>query len=164
MGKDEISPGPVTDPARSRTGYLLIKLGEHAKATAEQALAPLGLRPRHVSVLAMLTVNPEPLSQQEVSRSLRIDPNVMVGLIDDLEDLGLAQRQRNPTDRRRHVVTVTAAGQEILGKAVARLDEAEQAAFSAITPEEKAHVHAVLDRLLTTITSPGPVPVKPGTE
>lgn len=156
MGNDKTWPVKVVaegNPLRSRTGYLLIELGTYAKTAAEQALAPLGLRPRHISVLVTLASETKPLSQQEVSRSLGIDPNVMVGLMDDLEDLGLAERQRNPSDRRRHVVRVTDEGLAMLVKAAASLDEAEAAVFSAITPEEKAYVHGVLNRLLTAVST-----------
>jgi MarR family transcriptional regulator, lower aerobic nicotinate degradation pathway regulator len=34
----------------------------------------------------------------------------MVGLLDDLEQRGLARRERDPDDRRRHRVSITAQG------------------------------------------------------
>ena len=53
MASDEA--GAATDKAlRTRTGYLLIELGHHAKVAAHEALAPFGLRPRHISVLVAL--------------------------------------------------------------------------------------------------------------
>ncbi|WP_424639348.1 hypothetical protein [Embleya sp. AB8] len=47
------------------------------------------------------------LSQQDVSRVFGIDPNVLVGLLDDLEALGCAECRCNPHDRRRHVFHVS---------------------------------------------------------
>jgi DNA-binding MarR family transcriptional regulator len=130
-----------------RTGYRLIKVGELAMVTAERALAPLGIRPRHFNVLASLAAD-ESLSQQEVSRLLGIDPNVLVGVIDELEQQGLAERRRNPRDRRRHVVVVTAAGRRMLKDGAARLDQAEAAFFAPVPEDDLAVVHEAAGRLL----------------
>lgn len=138
---------PAAAALRERTAYRLVKLGERLMAVAENALAPLGIRPRHLNVLATLAAD-ESLSQQEVSRLLRIDPNVMVGVIDDLEELGLAERQRNPKDRRRHVVVLTAAGQKVLQDGTALLDEAEVKILSPLSAEERRVLHDVAGRLL----------------
>lgn len=141
------SPAQTGTPLDALTGYLLIEAGQRAKNSAERAVAVLGLRPRHVRVLAAFA-GAEPGSQQEVSRVLGIDPNVVVGLIDDLERLGLAERQRNPRDRRRHVLAITEAGHAALRSARELLNEAEEAFFATITAEEKAILHAMLGRLI----------------
>lgn len=145
--------GPARSAMSDRTGYRLVKLGELVMVTAERALAPLGIRPRHFNVLASLAAD-ESLSQQEVSRLLGIDPNVLVGVIDDLERHGLAERRRNPRDRRRHVVAVTAAGQRVLREGAARLDQAEAAFFTAVPAADLAVVHEVAARLLASHPSP----------
>src|SRR5690606_33219377 len=130
-----------------RTGYRLIKVGELAMATAERALAPLGVKPRHFNVLATLAGNAS-LSQQDVSHLLGIDPNVLVGVIDDLGERGLAERRRNPKDRRRHVVAVTPAGQRLLADGAARLDAAEQDFFAGVADADLAVVRQVTAHLI----------------
>src|SRR5690242_10917738 len=119
-----------------RTGYRLIKLGELLLADAERTLEPLGVRPRHFNVLATLAED-ETLSQQGVSRLLGIDPNVMVGVVDDLERLGLAARRRNPADRRRHVIALTSRGRKVLRDGAALLDAAEAKLFERVSPEDR---------------------------
>jgi DNA-binding MarR family transcriptional regulator len=136
-------------PFSEQTGYLLIEVGQLAKDVAAQAVAPLGLRPRHVSVLAVLAGGDHLRSQQEVSRSLGIDPNVLVGLIDDLERLGLAERKRNPSDRRRHMLMITGAGTGALRSARKLLDDTEAAFLRVLEPGEKAALHDMLARLLS---------------
>ncbi len=131
----------------SRTGYRLIRLGECLKVAAKHALAPLGLRPRHFDVLLTLATQ-DPQSQLDVSRALGLDPNVMVGLVDDLEHLGLAARQRNPDDRRRHVVVVTDAGRALLRDSATVIDAAEEEFFSAIAAEDRAVLHRLAGTLL----------------
>lgn len=146
--QDQVEPAVLLANAHAYTGYLLMKLGEFASAGAVQALEALDLRPRQVYVLAMLATADSP-SQQDVSRQLGIDPNVMVGVIDELEDRGLAQRRRNPRDRRRHVVTLTDTGRQTLREAMALLDQAEEALQATMTPEELTVVRTVAERLLT---------------
>jgi DNA-binding MarR family transcriptional regulator len=143
-------------PFESFTGYLLIEVGKRAAAVANSAVAPLGLRLRHVRVLAAFASGTGTSSQQEASRVLGLDPNVVVDLIDDLERLGFAERKRNPKDRRRHVLAVTDQGQAALGQASAWLNEAEAAFFSAVSAEEKTVLHDILGRLFTApVPSPG---------
>lgn len=147
MTTDQAKP-LAGQPFSEQTGYLLIEVGLLAKEVAARAVAPLGLRPRHVRVLAALASGDALSSQQEVSRSLGIDPNVFVGLIDELERLGFAERKRNPKDRRRHTLTITGAGMTALGSARKLLDEAEAAFFRGFEPGEKAALHDMLGRLL----------------
>lgn len=134
--------------AHTFTGYLLMKLGELAAGGAARLLEPIQLRPRQVYVLATLAAVEAP-SQQDVSRRLGIDPNVMVGVMDELEGRGLVQRRRNPRDRRRHLVTLTDAGHQVLSEAMTLLGQAERALQDAMTPEELAVVRAVAQRLLS---------------
>lgn len=134
-------------PLSASTGYRLIKLGEVVFSRAEQALAALQVKPRHFNVLTTVAADPT-LSQRELSGVLGIDPNVMVGVIDDLERAGLAVRQRSSTDRRRHIVVVTQEGHTLIeagNRAVAR---AQQEFFAQLTPQELDGLHLAAGRLL----------------
>jgi DNA-binding MarR family transcriptional regulator len=153
VATDPMEPGHGAELGRDgllgvRTAYRLIRLGERAKLAAKQVLAPLGLRPRHYDVLATLSGR-EPQSQLDMSRTLGIDPNVMVGLVDELEERGLARRQRNPDDRRRHALVITSEGIALLRDSAALLDAAEAAFFAAITTEERALLHRLVGQLLS---------------
>lgn len=134
-------------PLYERTGYRLVKVGELAVATAERALEPLGVKPRHFNVLATLAADTT-LSQQDVSQLLGIDPNVLVGVIDDLERRGLAERRRNPRDRRRHVIIVTPDGRRLLAEGAARLDAAEAEFFAGVTEADQEIVRRVTGYLI----------------
>jgi DNA-binding MarR family transcriptional regulator len=132
---------------QARVGYRLIKLGEMLMSTAEDALAPLGVRPRHFNVLATLAADAS-LSQQDLSRLLGIDPNVMVGVVDDLERLGFATRVRNPLDRRRHIIELTPTGRGVVKGGAALLDAAEAKVFGLLSAKERATLYDAAGRLL----------------
>ena len=60
-----------------------------------------------------------PVSQREACDAVRVHPSEMVDLVDTAEQAGWCERRRDPTDRRRYQLTITAAGREVLD----RLDE-----------------------------------------
>ena len=135
------------------TGFRLIKIGELAMSVAERALEPLGVTPRQLHVLGTLAADGS-LSQQDVSRRLGIDPNVLVGVLDELEHKGLAERRRNPADRRRHLIAVTPDGQALLRDGFARLAAADSAFFAGVPAADLHVLRAVATHLLATHPAP----------
>lgn len=123
-------------PLSQTIGYRLIKVGELVLETAEQVLAPTGIKPRQYNVLMTLSVDAT-LSQRELSTALGIDPNVMVDVIDELERQSFARRERSPVDRRRHIVVVTPKGKAALAKAQGLLDEAEKEVLGVLTSDQR---------------------------
>jgi DNA-binding MarR family transcriptional regulator len=55
------------------------------------------------------------LSQAELSRRIGIETASSTGVIEQLEQRGLIRRVRDPDDRRRIIVTLTAAGRRLEG-------------------------------------------------
>ena len=83
-------------------------IAEHATERFERELGPPVSAAKHASVLVVIDAE-GPMSQRALGRRLRIDKSPMVGLVDDLERLGLAERRRerrrsprpgHPPDRR----------------------------------------------------------------
>ena len=143
----------TTDPFASlalaqRTGYLLIKLGELTLELAEQTLEPLGLRARHLNVMAMVAADAA-LSQRDISDLLGLDPNVIVALVDDLERHGVLTRQRSSHDRRRHILTLTRDGQRVLSDAHRRIDDAERDLLTPLTADEARNLRVLAQRILS---------------
>ncbi|MGA4545874.1 MarR family winged helix-turn-helix transcriptional regulator [Uniformispora flossi] len=134
-------------PMSNRTGYRLVKLGEMLLTLAEDALAPLGVKAKHIHVMETLLAY-DGLSQQDVSRMLGIDPNVLVGLIDDLEARGFAERRRNPEDRRRHLVHVTDAGRAAVEQSRTLLGAAEDGFFAVLDEDQRDVLRDASERLL----------------
>ena len=79
-------------------GYLLTYIAEHATERFEAAVAEHGIKSKHAAVLVVVDAE-GPMSQRALGRRLRIDKIPMVGLLDDLERLGLAERRRSDEDR-----------------------------------------------------------------
>src|ERR687898_787135 len=109
-----------------RAGFLLAQLGAHAHRRFAERLARLDLHPRHFGMLSHLGASEGP-SQQALSRALGIHRSAVVALVDDLEHRGLAERRRDPVDRRAYTLYLTPHGRELLAELqrVAEEDEAE---------------------------------------
>jgi DNA-binding MarR family transcriptional regulator len=107
---------PPPEPLASAPGFLLSWNGRRTSHLFAAALEPLGLRPHHFGVMTLIDSEPG-LTQQDLADRSLIDPSSMVTVVDELEELGLAERQAHPGDRRKHAVHLTAAGRESLKRA-----------------------------------------------
>src|SRR4051795_12627311 len=96
-----------------RAGFLLVQLGTHAHRRFAERLAGLDLHPRHFGMLSHLAAS-EGQSQQALSMALGIHRSAVVALVDDLEQRGVAERRRDPVDRRAYTLYLTPAGCALL--------------------------------------------------
>ncbi|MFI6325833.1 MarR family winged helix-turn-helix transcriptional regulator [Nonomuraea sp. NPDC050556] len=126
------------------TTYLLSRTGKAARGRLAAELAGDGLRLWHMAVLAALA-DFGPQTQRELSSRLGIDPSDMVKVLDELD--GGVDRTRDPADRRRTVVTLTAAGADTLEALTARARAVQDALLSPLNGEERAQLHTLLGRV-----------------
>ena len=68
----------------------------------------------------------EPLSQSELSARLGLDPTIVLGVIDALEERAAIRRTRDPADRQRSLLEITASGRKLHAKASAAVAIAER--------------------------------------
>ena len=134
-------------PALTRwPGYLMSFLAQRLTEHFGEAMAPYGVGPRHVSLMAVVDAE-GPLSQREAGRRLLIDKSPMVGLIDDLERLGLAERRRGRSDRRVQDIHLTAKGGRALQRVTQLADEGNERTFGALDDDERTVLHDLLLRV-----------------
>jgi DNA-binding MarR family transcriptional regulator len=127
----------------------LARLGRRAA----EASKPGGLRPRHLRALGILSEQ-GPQSQQGLGEVLSLDPSNVVGLLNELEERGLITRQRDPTDRRRHIVELSARGEKALAAAYVRLGLVEDSLLGALSTEERVTLYHLLVRAAGTASPP----------
>lgn len=99
----------------SSTTFLLKRLGFAAKEQALEAYEQAGLHPYHHAVLAVLDEGSRE-TQGAIADALGYDRGQLVGLLDELEERGLVERQRDPSDRRRQSVRITPQGKRALAR------------------------------------------------
>ena len=136
-------------PARGlsrRAGFLLVQLGTHAHRRFAERLARLDLHPRHFGMLSQLAVN-EGQSQQALSSALGIHRSAVVALVDDLEDRGLAERRRDPVDRRAYALFLTPPGRELLAELQRAADEEDAELLTELDAAERSQLISLLQRV-----------------
>src|SRR5262245_22845880 len=93
--------------------FLLKRLGFAAKERSLEAYEQTGLKPYHYPILLVLEKGSRE-TQGSIADALGYDRGQFVGFMDELEDRGLVERQRDPSDRRRHLVRLTPEGARTL--------------------------------------------------
>jgi DNA-binding MarR family transcriptional regulator len=134
---------------RHRSSALLDHLARLMRIRAESALAPLGLRPRHLVVLTVLRGYGSP-TQQALAAALQTDRTNLIGLLNELEAEGLVLRRRSAEDRRRHFVELTDDGTERLAEAEAALAATEDEILGALDADQRETLYQLLAQATTS--------------
>lgn len=152
-------------PSRSRTrtldppttGFLLVRIAEAIDRRFVARLAPLGIRPRHLHVLRYLDAH-GPISQQALANGIHVDSGNLIDTLDELQTLGLIQREIDPTDRRRRRLQLTPTGARTLRRGIAASEQADNDILGALTHTQRESLHAtalhVYERLRNPRTPP----------
>ena len=128
------------------TTFLLKRLGFTAKDRAMASYEGTGLHPYHYAIMLVLDEGSAD-TQGSIADALGYDRGQLVGLLDELQEQGLVERQRDPNDRRRHLVRMTTEGTKALRRlrAIARRNEDDF--LDPLSEEERAQLHTLLMRL-----------------
>lgn len=92
--------------------FLAKRVGMVSKEKTLGAFEEAGTVAFAYPVLAVLAEGA--VAQATIADALRYDRSYLVGLLDELEGDGLIERRRDPDDRRRHLVSLTGAGEREL--------------------------------------------------
>jgi DNA-binding MarR family transcriptional regulator len=137
---------PPPEPLASAVGFLLSWNGQRTAHGFAEALRPLGLRPPHFGVMTLVDAEPGSTQQELGHRSL-IDPSSMVGVLDELEGLGLVERRAHPSDRRKHAVHLTAEGKRTLATARRRAAGFIEQLLAPLDEGERGDLRRLLRKL-----------------
>lgn len=133
--------------------FLINKLAQLAGRGMSEALAPLGISPRESGILAAIHQF-GPMSQQRIGELLRIDRTTMVLSVDNLAELGLAERTLHPTDRRVFLIALTDLGAQAVPDAQRRLEAFERALLQPLSEDEQVALRDALYRIVAASLEP----------
>jgi len=146
------SSGGVLEERRSSPGLLLALIGQEAMRRLREAHTAHNLKPRQFQLLGLLHDH-GPMGQGELGQTMGVDPSILVTLLNPLEADGFVSRERDPVDRRRHVVTLTAAGRRHFDSATHAQREAEDALFAGLDDDQRQQLSATLIALRDSLAS-----------
>jgi DNA-binding MarR family transcriptional regulator len=129
--------------------FQIERLRRRTREQVESALSTRDTTLREYWVLTCLA-DRDAASQTALSETLAIDASDMVRLIDGLEEKGWAQRERDPKDRRRQIVTTTKVGRKAQTELADMVAEAESLALDESTGKQLKHLRKLTQAVLTT--------------
>jgi DNA-binding MarR family transcriptional regulator len=121
-------------------------------------LAALVYPPRFLDVARKLELTPatlgalarleEPRTMGQIAELLHCDPSNVTGIVDALEAKGLAERRPSGVDRRVKVIELTAKGQKLRGRLMAKLNEPPQWLLGLSEKDQRA-LRSIMQRAHT---------------
>ena len=131
-----------------RTGlFAVLHASGVLEGRMEAKLSEVGLSLAKLSALHRLTEAGESLPLGQLADRLACVKSNVTQLIDRLEADGLVSRTSDPNDRRSRLAVLTEAGKKAYVKGSEIQRQAEQELFGALTAEEAATLHQLLDKL-----------------
>jgi DNA-binding MarR family transcriptional regulator len=138
-----------TAPARVARlpSWLISQTAVHAHRLVADGLAEADARGYHFRLLASLD-EAGPASQAELGRRSGIHFSDVVAALNELAARGEVERAPDPADRRRNVITITAAGRRQLHRLEERLARVQEELLAPLSADERLDLVALLTRVL----------------
>jgi DNA-binding MarR family transcriptional regulator len=138
----------VPERMRDRPTWLISRAYARANGLLQEGFAQGGdgLRSYHYRLLAALDEWGS-ASQAALGRGAGIDRSDVTAALVDLEERGLVQRDVNQADRRRNVVSITAAGARRLEVLDGVLDEVQERVLAPLSERERRQFVTLMRRI-----------------
>lgn len=146
------SVGPAVEPMLT---YLVKQVELAVRSRLDEIVRPLGLTALQYTALTVLERHPD-LSTAQLARNSFVTPQSMADMISVLEDRELIERHRDRVDRRRLVVALTQAGQELLDHCRDDVSALEQQMLSGLTSSQVAALRRSLHTCHVNLSGRGP--------
>ncbi len=128
-------------------GFVSLLTQVHKALNRRTSEELLGMRFKPYMTLGFIRDHPG-ISQQEIESALFMDANSVVLILNELEAAQFSVRRRDPNDRRRHIVEITAAGRRALEKADKARDTLEDEVLGPLSADERKTLRRLLERVL----------------
>lgn len=132
-------PDRTHDVPAPRLLYLVKQLESAIRARMDLALRPRRITVPQYTALTVLEQHDD-MSAAQLARHTFVSAQAMDGVVGALESAGLIERHRDPENRRRLVISLTAKGRALLEDCRQDVDRIEAVAFSALTPEQRSRL------------------------
>ena len=145
----DVDPAPLLGTSAFRLGVVGAVVAERYAAE----IADCDVKPKHVGILALLAAAPA-ASQLDLARTMGVAPSLIVRLADDLERIGAIDRVRDPADRRRQALRLTAHGTDLLAECTRRSQSMEHDLLTGLSAPDRSAFRAALAQVATNLHLP----------
>jgi len=112
-----------------------------------ETMAAAGARGYHYRVLATLEEF-GPASQATLGRRSGIHLSDMVATLNELAERGFVERSPDPEDKRRNIITITAAGRREARRLEKRAEQVQDELLAPLSADEREQLTGLLSRIL----------------
>jgi DNA-binding MarR family transcriptional regulator len=129
-------PGPAGDPEvpRRDLAAMIVPLARALVAAEEPVLQAHQLPMWGYVVLNALAEQPV-RTQAALAQSIGADKSRIIGVLDELQERGLIQRQPDPADRRVHLLSLTDAGRRLRESVRTAIQRQEEDRILSVLPD-----------------------------
>jgi DNA-binding MarR family transcriptional regulator len=123
--------------------YVLKQVELAVRARLDEILRPVGLTVLQYTALTVLERHPD-LTSAQLARNSFVTAQTMADMVVILRERGLIDRHRDPADRRRLVLAVTAQGRKLLKVYRGKVADLEAEMVAPLTAHQAAQLRASL--------------------
>ena len=154
MGASEASVGKALDWGilEGSVGPRVRLLRNALAARSIAVSAPHELPTGSLTVLALIAGNPGS-SQTALARRAGLNKSALVGIVDQLEQRGLVERDRAAADRRRYQISVTTDGERAMHALFAAVTREEGPVRDALGKRDMLALLELLDRAIEALAN-----------
>ncbi|UVJ45752.1 MarR family transcriptional regulator [Pseudomonas sp. LS1212] len=145
---------------RPTVGFLLHDVARLMRKRFEQRARNLDLTRSQWQVLAKLSVN-EGIHQKGLADLLEIESITLVRLLDKMQERGLIERRKHPTDRRLSLLFLTPAAHPLLDIMRGLGEQTRSEAMADFTEAEREQLLQMLTRMKEQLLHACTLPVEP---
>ena len=156
---NETSQAMLSYDFHNSVGFWLCITATAMQEALNEELSRHGITYRQFQVLGWLVHDGDAVTQADLAARMRIEPPTLVGLLDRMEQQGWIARVNCPGDRRKKLVRIAPAAEEVWEMMVAALVRVREQATAQLTAEQVEVLKEMLRTIHATLTSPANRPV-----
>lgn len=145
--RTRLSPASGEDYVlEDQIGHVIRRAHQRATAIFMEEIGPARLTPTQYAALVKIQDLGE-VSQNRLGRLTAMDPATIKGVVQRLRDRGLVSSSRDPTNRRRVVLALTAEGSKVVAQSIPKGRAITAATLAPLSKDERQHLLGLLRRL-----------------
>ena len=106
---------------------------------------------RYHYVLLLIDEHGELLTQKDLAQLIQVDKSFVVSMVNHLTENGLAYRETNDDDRRKHVIRLTEKAKSMIPEINESIVHLNRKAFQNISPEKVKAFYEIIDVLQSNL-------------
>lgn len=150
------------DALYRRPGFLLRRAHQISVALFLEEAAGLGLTTTQYGTMVVLRAR-ESLDQVGIATLVGIDRSTTALVVSKLEEAGYIERRDDDIDKRRKIITLSAAGREMLDRVAAPAQRARERALEPFSTKDAAKFLVLLERFVGAFNDQTRAPIRSDT-